>query len=168
MNCPIHDRKQLAVVLGDVAGTLTSGEQASFERHMADCAECRRLVEEQQAAWTALDEWQAPAVSEDFDRKLYARIAAQEQLPWWKRQWNALAHPAAGFSWKPAVPVSLACVALCAAFLIHDSAGTHAALPAAPAAAPTEQDAQKVDINQVEHALDDMDMLNQLGAGAGS
>ena len=109
-----------------------------------------------------------PAVSEDFDQKLYARIARQEQLPWWKRQWNALAHPATGFSWKPAVPVSLACAALCAAFLIHDSAETRTAAPAAPAAVQTEQDAQKVDINLVEHALDDMDMLNQLGAGAGS
>ncbi len=168
MNCPIQDGKEAEMIIAWTAGTLASDEQSAFERHLADCADCRALAEAQQAAWTALDEWPAPAVSEDFDQKLYARIAAQEQLPWWKRQWNALLHPAAGFSWKPALPVSLACVALCAAFLIHDSVGTAVQPPAAPAVVQTEQDAQKVDINQVEHALDDMDMLSQLGAGAGS
>ncbi len=47
-----------------------------------ECAECRRLVEAQRTVFSALDQWAAPEVSADFDKKLYARIAADKPSFW--------------------------------------------------------------------------------------
>jgi anti-sigma-K factor RskA len=143
------------------AGALTPAEQETLERHIAECAECRRLADEQKVVWSALGAWTVPAVSEDFDQRLHARIAVEARRPWWKREWDSLSH--ARFSWKPVLPVAAACVALFGVFLAHNpvSLGTS---PTAPAAVIRMQDAQKVDVDQVERALDDIDMLNQLDA----
>jgi hypothetical protein len=145
------------------AGTLTPAEQETLERHIDECAGCRRLADEQKAVWSALDVWTVPMVSEDFDQRLHARIAVAELRPWWKRQWDSLSH--ARFSWKPVLPVAAACVALFGVFLVHNpvSLGTSRT---APTTVIQTQDAQKVDVDQVERALDDIDMLNQLDAPA--
>ena len=57
-------------------------------------------------------------------------------------------------SWRPAVPVGVACAALVAAFLLKNPT-------LLPEMQPQPQ--PKIEIEQVEHALDDMDMLKQLG-----
>ena len=137
-------------------GALTPVEQEALELHMAGCAGCRELADAQKTVWSALDGWAVPAVSEDFDRRLQARIVAEERRRWWRLpRWE--------FSWKPVLPVTAACAALLAVFVLHDPLPPNNT-PAAPPAVVQTQDAQKVDVDQVERALDDMDMLNQLNA----
>lgn len=129
------------------AGTLDAPTQAALELHLLECPECRQLADSQKAVWTALDHWPAASVSPDFDQKLYARIARQEQEHWWQRlsHWN--------WSWRPAMPVAAACAALIAAFLLKPPAP----IPVKEAHAP-----QKIQMEQVERALDDIDMLKQI------
>jgi len=129
------------------AGTLDAPTQAALELHLLECPECRQLADSQKAVWTALDHWPPAAISTDFDEKLYARIAQREQESWWQRlsHWN--------WSWRPALPVAAACAVLVAAFLLKPPAP----VPLNQAHAP-----QKIQMEQVERALDDMDMLKQI------
>jgi anti-sigma factor RsiW len=115
------------------------------DRHVESCAECRRLVEAQRSVFAALDAFAAPEVSAGFDRKLYARIAAEKPAFW--RRWLPVT-PIAW--WKPAVPVALAALALSALFVVRSSNSS----------TPQQQPAiGKADVEQVEQALDDMDLL---------
>jgi anti-sigma factor RsiW len=158
MRCPIEAGNDAEMLVALAAGRLTTAEQEAFELHMAGCAECRRRAEAQRSVWGALDAWTPPDVTAGFDSRLFARIAAEERLPWWRRGWS--------LSWKPMLPVGAACVALMGVFLIHDP-WSPAGAPAVPAAiVQTQEDAQKVDVDQVERTLDDMDMLNQLDTPA--
>ncbi|MGA2183953.1 MAG: zf-HC2 domain-containing protein [Bryobacteraceae bacterium] len=154
MRCPIEVGNGAEILVALAAGRLTPEEQKVFELHLAECAECRRLADAQRSVWSVLDAWKSPAVSEDFDSSLFARIAAEEQRPWWRRRW--------GFSWRPMLPVGAACLALVGVFLLHNP-WPQTVVPAAPTTViRTQEDAQKVDVDQVERALDDMDMLKQL------
>ena len=139
------DGAELMVAYG--ARTLDPEKQSELEQHLASCAKCRELAAAQRAVWSALDAWPPVAVSPDFDEKLYRRIAVEEQGKWWRRL------SPSNWSWRPAVPVAVACAALIAAFLLK-SPVVHLATP--------EQNEPKLQIEQVEHALDDMDMLRQL------
>jgi negative regulator of sigma E activity len=106
------------------------------------------LAAAQRAVWAALDELTPVPVSTNFDSKLYQRIAEEQRLAWWQRVLRA------DWSWRPAMPVAAACVVLLVAFLVKN-AGPSIALqqPAQP----------QLQIEQVERALDDMDMLKQAG-----
>jgi hypothetical protein len=130
------------------AGTLDPQAEAAFEWHLKACAICRQLSAAQQAVWSALDIWQPLPISPDFDQKLFRRIAAEERLRWWQRL------SPVRLSWRPAVSLAVACAALLVAFLLR----TPASVPTPPA--PPQA---KFQIEQVEHALDDMDMLKQIG-----
>jgi anti-sigma factor RsiW len=132
------------------AGTLDAPTQAALELHLLECPECRELAGSQKAVWAALDHWPPAPISADFDEKLYARIAQQEQESWWRRlsHWD--------WSWRPAVPVAAACAALIAAFLLKPPA------PIPVNQAHATHAPQKIQIEQVERALDDMDMLKQI------
>lgn len=129
------------------AGTLDAPSRASLELHLLECAECRQLAASQKAVWAALDQWPPASISPDFDAKLYARIAQQEQETWWQRlsHWN--------WSFRPAMPVAAACAVLVAAFLLK---------PPAPLSVNPPHNTQKIQVEQVERALDDLDMLKQI------
>lgn len=144
MGCPI-DGDGAELIVSYCAGKLSQARKAELELHFKSCAKCRELVDAQRAVWSALDEWPAAPVSPNFDRKLHERIAAGQQRAWRQRLWPE------NWSWRPAVPVAVACAALLAAFLLK----TPALVPGAP-------HQPKLQIEQVEHALDDMDMLKQL------
>jgi anti-sigma factor RsiW len=161
MRCPIDAGNEAEMLVALATGRLTPAEQEAFELHMAGCAACRQLADAQKSVWSALDLWKVPSVSEDFDRRLHARIVAEERRPWRKRQW-------AWFSWKPALPVAAACAALFAVFLLQSPVPSNNAPAAAPVVVQTQEDAQKVDVEQVERALDDIDMLKQLDTPASS
>jgi len=135
------DGAELIVSYG--ARRLAPHEQAEFELHVRSCARCREHAAAQRAVWSALDEWPGITPSEDFDQNLYRRIAMEEQQAWWRCLWPD--------TWSPraAVPVVLACSALIAAFLLNGP-------PLRSRAEPQFQ------MEQVEHALDDMDLLKQL------
>ena len=143
MNCP---RKDIELLL--------HGPNAALQQHLRECAECRAAAEAQQTVWSALDEWPAPPVSGDFDRRLMARIAAEHSEPWWQRPWAAAAGAMHALSWKGSLTLAGACTVLLAVLLLRGPLADRGAVPAAQ---------KSVDIDQVESALDDVDMLNQLG-----
>jgi len=157
MLCPIKLGNEAEVLVAWTTGAMTPAEQEAFEQHMAECSACREAAGVQKAVCSALDAWKAPDVSADFDARLRTRIAAHDRLPWWRRL---------EFSWKPAIPVGVACAALAGAFLLHIPATQHAMPGATSPAIQSQQDAQRMDVDEVERALDDMDMLKQLDGPA--
>src|SRR5580658_9245357 len=143
MRCPLECDAGAELIVGYGARTLDPGIAAEFERHIASCDACCRVAAAQKAVWEALDdaEWRDLPVSPDFDQRLFQRIQAKEQ-----RRWRLQ---------RAFIPLA-ACLALVTLILMRqpDSSRAPHAQPAPPA----------LQIEQVEHALDDMDLLNQLGA----
>ncbi len=141
--CPLTAGEQNAEVLLDYVSRRLEPEMAAiFERHVALCPACQAFVETQSAVWSALDAFEAMPVSEDFDRKLWAKIELEERAPWWRRvfQFDAI--------WKPAIPV--AAMALIAVGLWMKPGE----MPVADA---------NLDVEQIDRALEDMEMLRELG-----
>ncbi len=156
MSCPAKHRLGADTYVSYAAGLLGETERAAFERHMADCPECARLASEQRRVWAALDGWTAAPVPEDFDAKLYARIAEEGKHRWW----HALRRPGFSFRLSTAAPVAVACAALAVALLLRAPQPLPSAHSApAPATATVRP---KLDADQVERTLDDLDMLQQL------
>jgi len=145
--CPFENGNGAEVVLAYGARTLAPDESAAFERHMSACARCRELAAAQRSVWSALDAWTPEPISSNFDEKLYQRILEEEHSPWWQRLLRA------NWSLRPAMPVAAACGVLIAAFLLRSPE---------PTLAPPSGSPPKVRIEQLERALDDIDMLKQL------
>ena len=76
------------LIVDYVAGTLDARREAEFQRHIESCAGCGDAVAGQKAVWAALDQWRGLAVSPDFDRRLFQRIAEAETPGRWS--WRAL------------------------------------------------------------------------------
>ena len=146
MECPLQGGNAAAdLTVGFCAGTLDAATQEAFERHLEHCSKCSALVLAQRNVWNALDHLTPARISPDFDEQVFLRIARENAL------W-AQVQPS--WSWRRTVPVAAACVALLTAFLLKT--------PQPPAVSPTSPP-QAIQIEQVEHALDDMDMLKQMG-----
>jgi hypothetical protein len=56
---------------------------AAFARHLEDCSACQGFVAGRRTVWAALDEWEAPAISTDFNRQLHQRI--EQEITCWDR-----------------------------------------------------------------------------------
>ena len=153
MECPRENGSSAELMVAYTAGVLEASAQIAFERHMAVCEACRQMAAEQKAVWDALDAWRPAPISADFNTKLYQRISQDAAVAWWQRPFRL------NWSWalRPAVPVAAACAALMIAFLVKEPLTTH------QTAVSVEQ---KVSIEQVERALDDMDMLKQMSLTA--
>jgi anti-sigma factor RsiW len=147
MRCPIESGDGSEWMVAKAARSLAPEQEAELEQHLESCAKCRELAESQRAVWSALDSWPPVAVSQNFDERLFRRIAAEEEDAWWRR-WQPV-----NWSWRPAVPVGVACAALIAAFLVKS--------PVVHTGSQSQRD-PTLQIEQVEHALDDMEMLKQL------
>lgn len=160
MICPINPNQKAEMLLDYCGRSMEPARAAEFERHMEECAECRRLVEAQAAVWTALDGWTPAPVSPDFDVRLYARIAQEDAAPGWRKWLRRVFSPAVPVAiWKPAVPLAAACAVLVCGFLIR--------MPG-PQNAGQQMRADKVDIEQVEKTLEDLDMLTPVSTKPGS
>ena len=159
MNCPLHVKEGAEILLDYCSQRMDPDRAAEFRLHVADCGDCRQVVEAQEAVWSALDSYEAVPVSRNFDRKLWARIDSEEAQPWWDRALNrVIGGPAIGWSnyllsWKPMLVGATACAAL-AAVMVVSMPSHHPVDPAAD---------QKQLMERVESALDDVDMLNQVG-----
>lgn len=149
MRCPIEAPENAELLLEYCARTLSPEVSAVLERHMEICPACREFAQGQQAVWQALDQWEAAPVSMDFDRRLYRRI---EQSKAW---WDPLVRPFRALAAYRAVPAMAAVVLMVAAgvMLQHPN----------EAPAPVQQDLAIVEVQaeQVEQALDAMDMLSE-------
>ena len=151
MKCPRRSREGDELIIAYVAGTLDPETEDALERHLTSCVSCTEMVAEQRSVWSALDELIPLPVSTNFDARLYQRIAEEARSSWWQRVFRT------NWSWRPAMPVAAACAVLAVAFLVNNSG---------PSVAPQPQIQPKLQIEQVESALDDMDMLKQVGVEA--
>jgi anti-sigma factor RsiW len=142
MMCPTKDKQSAEILLEYCAGTLDPDRALEFEKHAAECAECGRQVASQRALWQTLDQWTPAEMSPDFDARLYARIAREEAAPLWKK-WFVR-------GWKPALVTAAAGAAIVIGLFVRQ--------PQPPSRTDI------VDIDQVEHALEDLDMLTPLPA----
>lgn len=162
----IRDNKHGAEILTDYcAGTLDDARAAELINHIRQCGECRKLVEAQQSVWEALGDWTPPEVSPDFDARLYARIAAEPVRPAWRQWLNRLIHPAAPRPlWKPLLPLAAAAAVLSLALFIQDPDVSTPPQKSAPSAQVRSGKADlRIDADQVEQALDDLELLAPAG-----
>ena len=148
MRCPVQNGSP--DILLDYCARRLSPEAASIlVQHMALCLDCRRVAEAQEAVWSALDNWKPAPISDDFDERLYARITADERRSFWRRVFGDR------LSWKPALPLAAGCVAMALAVMVS--------IPGqGPLASPVEEvRVESIEPEQLERAVEDMDMLRQ-------
>lgn len=150
MNCPIESSNS-EMLVAYAAGQLDPETARAVELHLGGCAACLSMAADQVAVWKALDEWEAPPVSQDFNRRLYRRIDAGIELSWWERLTRAF-RP---MPLRQALPLTATAGLLLMAGLLLQHPG-----PFAPAPAPH---GQIVRADQVEKTLDDLDLLRQFG-----
>jgi anti-sigma factor RsiW len=159
MEC-LHNNKQGAEILTEhLAGTMDPARQSELERHTKDCPDCRRLLE----VWDRLDDFHAPALSEDFDHRLYARIANEGRMPWWRRMWlptASLWRPL----WRPVLPVAAACAVLVLALLVRNPDSDVSVKDDSVKQVRIEQNGSP-EIEQVVQALDDLELLSPVNSG---
>ncbi|MGH9593653.1 MAG: zf-HC2 domain-containing protein [Bryobacteraceae bacterium] len=144
MICLSANKQGADLLLGYLGGTLDAAQRADVERHAEQCGECRGLL----AVSTRLEEWAAPAVSPDFDERLYARIAQEAEKPWWRR-----------LPWRPAIPVAAAAFVVVVLALFVAGPGTQETAPQAPPG-------NGIEIEQVDQALEDLELLMPLDAAS--
>ena len=142
MGCPMGLDDAGEMVVGYAAGTLDARARTLFERHLAVCGICAEAVAAQQLLWQALDEWRDVAVSPDFDRRLELRIAEEARRTAWLAR-----------TWRPVVPVIAAGIALGLGLWFNQRAGLQTKAPAT---------AQTAQMQNLRHALNDMDLLGQI------
>jgi anti-sigma factor RsiW len=151
MNCPMENHEGEELLLNYVSGALDAQQAASFDQHMLTCAACREFAHGQKAVWKALDLFEPAAISADFDQRLYQRI---EKVSWWDRMVAALSSP---MLTHRGLPIAAAAAALLVAGFVWERP---AAAPVTPKA-PLSGGAQALQADQVQHALDDMEMLRE-------
>jgi hypothetical protein len=152
MNCPTKKNEDAEILLDYCAHTLSPVQTAEFEIHLKQCADCSRLVDAQKEVWGALEAWTPAPVSVNFDARLYARIGEEQAAPAWQGWLRRIFQPAVPYPlWKSAVPLIAACALLAVGLSVRMPEATHAVQP--------QLHADKVDIEQVEQALEDFDIL---------
>jgi hypothetical protein len=159
MNCPAKSNQHSDILLDYCAGKLAPAQVAAFEEHMNGCGDCKGIAAAQRSVWMALDQWKPADVAPEFNARIYQRI--DEAQPGWTSWWNRMLHPVVPYSfWKPAVSLAAACSVLAIGFMIHTPE---------PRDASKQVRADKVDIEQVEKTLEDLDMLTPVSqSGSGS
>lgn len=146
MKCFIDTQESAALLLAYCARKLDAESTNVLERHIGVCPACRELVRGQRLLWEALDTWEAAPVPPDFDRRLYQRI--EKEVSWW----DLLIRP----MWvRQSLPVAAAAFAVVmAGALLQRTAEVQPATPAESA------QVESVQPEQVEHALEAMQMLS--------
>jgi hypothetical protein len=154
MECALGRDKSRELAVGYTARTLDTPERAEFQRHLATCHLCAAAVAEQKAVWDALDGWRDVGVSADFDRRLRARIAADRPVAnWWVR------------CWRPALPVAVAAMLLGVVFWVNQPRESEVAprpVHVSSELSPDPSTGVPAQVESLQHALNDMDMLGQL------
>jgi len=151
MRCQIESPGHAERLLAYCAGKLDSQAAAALEEHIRSCPGCADFVKEQRAVWEALDGWETAPVSADFDRRMHRRI--QQEVSWW----DLLMRPFRPLMARQGLPVAAAaCLVIAAGVMLQR-----------PAAVPPEFIPQSAQVNaaspdQLEHAIDDMEILREL------
>jgi anti-sigma factor RsiW len=153
--------KNYELLLDYCAGKLDVDQTVMLERHLSVCPECAQVSKSLHSVWEALDQWHAPEVSADFDRRLYARIEQQGTLPSYRQWLNQICD----LLFRPAVPLGIAAGLLVLTAIRHQPVPTSVPL-SAPAAVnqSAEVTFSETEADQMEKTLDDLEMLHQFDA----
>jgi anti-sigma factor RsiW len=136
-HCPTED-----VLLDYVAGSLNAAQAAEFERHLKECSRCDAVIASQAAVWRSLDEWKPEPVTAGFNRELWRRIDAEAAPSWW-----------AGLHfWKQVAPLAAVLALVVTGFVMDQHSHAPVRTPAAVTASTSE-------VDQLERALDDLQLL---------
>lgn len=149
MNCPMEAGGNPELLLSYAAGKLNAGERAQIDRHVQNCRACTAFAAGQKTVWQALEDWEPAEVSMDFDRRLYARI--ESDVPWWQRLLRPL-NPLLRHS----MPIAAAAGVVVMASLLVDRP-----VAAPVTTAPQSAQVEALQPDQLQSALDDMEMLRQ-------
>ncbi len=148
MRCP-RENKGEADLLAFSVERLEPEDAARIEEHLKTCSGCREFVEEQRAVWQALDGWEAPAVSADFDQRLFQRL--EQDTGRWNR-------------WMAAFRIILARqglpIAAAACLIVVAGVVSLRSPQVAPPAQPQSIRVENLQPQQVEDAVDDLQMLS--------
>jgi len=144
MKCPIETGEN-SELLAYSEEKLEAARAAILKRHVEECTACREFVAGQRAVWSALDAWEPPAISADFDQRLYRLLNEPEPVGWWQR-WL---RPVLAYKGIP----------LAAAACLVVIVGLVMVKPAEQSRMTQGQPVQTLQADQVEHALDDIEML---------
>lgn len=151
MRCPV-ETDSAEILLDYCARSLDADTTAILEAHMEQCESCRKFREAQRLVWDALDSWEAAPISQEFDRRLYARIAEEGPGAGWQ-QWL---RPLRIFAARPAIPaMAAACLLVVGGLLLEYPKGVPA---------PARDNAQVREVEQIESTLDDLQMLKDISA----
>jgi hypothetical protein len=168
MDCIKNNKRGVEILTDYCAGILDPAVAFEIDTHIAQCAECLKMVEAQRMVWEMLDVWTPLEVSRNFDTRLYARIANEQAEPGW-RQWlrRVFLPPTPHPLWKPAFSLAAAGAVVALALVVgvpdkmpfaHPEPSAYKSTMAQAKASPEE-----IDLEQVQQALDDMDLLTPVG-----
>ncbi len=151
MRCPIETPESAEILLAYCSGKLGKESLGGLEAHLRTCPACAGFVRRQRAVWDALDGWEAPPVSVDFDRRLYGRL--QEGVSWW----DLVTRPFRPLMIRRGLPIAAAAGLLVVAGLLSQRPAN---VP--PSRAPVSAVVETASPEQMQRALDDMEMLREL------
>lgn len=158
MNCPLKRVETTDLLLEYSANRLDAAKAAAVARHAGVCADCSAFLAAQTAVWEALDAWDSPPVSVDFNRRLWQRIDQAAELPWYRGLIAALREA----NWKPVFPMAAAVLVIAGGFLL-DHRGERAVTPT-----PGVSGVSIIEADQLDQTLDDIQLLRQLDSVAPS
>jgi anti-sigma-K factor RskA len=154
LECPLMHGEDNADVLLDYANRKLAPEMAAiFEQHVEVCAACQEFIAAQREVWSALDAFESMPVSPDFDDRLWARIEQEESRPWWAKAWSWMTAGGTAM-WRPLAPVAAGLVLAVGLYL--------APADREPVGEPLAKAVERLDAEQVETTLEDLEMLRQL------
>ncbi len=173
MHCIKRDKHGVEILTDYCAGILDPAVAASIDAHIQQCAECREMVQAQRTVWEMLDAWTPLEVSRNFDARLYARIAEERDQPAWRRWLGRVFRPAAPYRlWKPAVSLAAAGAVVALALVVGIPDKTpFARMPPSSYKSTTAQvvaGSEEIDLQQVQQALDDLELLTPVGQSPSS
>src|ERR1035438_8417658 len=103
MDCIKNNKRGVEILTDYCAGILDPAVALEIDTHIAQCGECRGMVEAQRSVWEMLDAWTPLEVSPNFDARLYARIAQEQTVPAWRQWLGRLFRPVTPYGiWKTA------------------------------------------------------------------
>lgn len=139
------------LLLGYATGALEAEAQVRVESHLESCRACREFVQGRREVWEALDGWNAPPVSVDFDRRLYARI--EQDVSWWDRVL---------MPFRPALIRRGLPIAAAAGLVLMAGIAVDRSTEVKPIPQKASVQLESLRPDQAEHALEDMEMLQEL------
>jgi|SRR5579859_1208927 len=154
MDCPIKTQESTDWLLDFVAGRLHGERAAELVRHVEACNDCANFVAAQRVVWNALDQWEPEPLSIDFDRRLYRSIEAARPASGLAGMLRRIFGPLQPL-WRPVVPLAAACLLIVAGVMLHAPQAVIAPLDGTARV-------EKIEPEQVERTLDDMQMLREL------